>query len=462
LVENSKTFSRAHIFNRSRQQIRKLATPVYLGFSAVDYIYAPEFFKKWFYLRLFFFAYVFVLFFLVAKLKILRTKIEFCAISIIAMASFLISIMIYDFRGVNSHYTAGLIMATIFGIQLFKLSRLHAFIAQVLSFAPTILVFILTSDKGEFTLVFVQSSFLIGMALITYIYGTSDDEVQKTWSKFKKNTIIEIEQYRRTEVLKNHFPKAIRDSFARNPEDIRKKKLIPDAVIGFADIVASSKISNVIELPKEWELKEEFLECATKRAMESNMVVLSHLGDGFMFLANFTESSSWSYNLVTFYENLILDYQKIWRNLGKGIEGIESGVKFGVSSGPILVGFIGKQQSYYSAVGSDVNLAARLCSQANPNEMVVSSRVWYGIKTILNGWSVDRRIYNTLKGFSYEVPAVHISSRLIGKEVRLCEVCGLTIALVKTDEGFIDFRCASGHSTSVSPIPVLEMRKLNK
>jgi class 3 adenylate cyclase len=447
--ENKGYFSRTFIFKRWRYQARYLTPIVYFSFSVVDFVYSPEHFLPWLGLRFCFLFYTVFAFELIKKFKILRKNIEYVAISTVFVATQLINIMIYQFKGVNSVYSSGIILCTAFGIELFKLTKNQSILVQVISYAPTIGIFFMTAGAGEFSLAFVQSSFLLGMISVTYIYGASDEDALKVIAKIKKNMVSELEKHRQTEVLKNHFPLKIRQELERNPNEIKKKKLISNCVVGFADIVSSTKISNAIELKKDWELKERFLEAATKRAMESNMIVLSHMGDGFMFLANYMDDSSWAYNLVSFYENLVQDYQQIWKELGSGNLEIESGVKFGVSTGPVLVGLLGKHQSYFSAVGPDVNLAARLCAQAQPNEIVVSSHIWYSLKPILVGWRFEKNTYSNLKGFTENVSAIHIAPRLMNKKENLCSECGSTLSLIKTEEGFIAFQCANGHNGSV-------------
>jgi class 3 adenylate cyclase len=74
-----------------------------------------------------------------------------------------------------------------------------------------------------------------------------------------------------------------------------------------------------------------------------------------------------------------------------------------------MVGFLGKGQSYYTAIGPEVNLAARLCAQAKPNEVVLSEKMWVHLKELAQNWKPLAVTYESLKGFEGPVVGVHVS-----------------------------------------------------
>lgn len=452
--------SQRHILSRLRTHIRFMAAPVYLSFAICDYIYRPDLALNWFYLRCLFALSTFVVVILVVRLPVVRQNIEWVAAGLIAFSSILIDIMISQSGGYKSLYTTGLILCTTTGLQIFRLRKWPSLFALTLSYIPAAIIILTTVPAGEIHLAVIQSSFLIGMTILSIIYGKSDEQVDKFWAKSRQIANAEIERHQRTEILKRHFPKIIRDEFERNPNGTVGKKLVENAVVGFADIVASSSLANKIPLEVDWQLKERFLEAATRRAIESEMVVLTHLGDGFLFLANYSGSTQWNYNLMSFYQNLVRDFDTIMFDLQLEAHGIQSGVKFGVSSGPAMVGFLGRDQAYFTAIGPDVNLAARLCSEAEPNKIVVSSRVWYSIRSLLVGWDFRNAIYQNLKGFEIDISAVHISPRLSGRNDLVCAVCSSTMALIQTEDGFLDYRCVNGHNVPAAHAPQQKPLKL--
>lgn len=440
-----KALSRRHIFNRYRTDMRWYASAVYMSFGIVDYIYRPDLAPKWWLLRLAFVVYVWSTFALLARRAALRHRIEIFAIGSIVAACLPISYMIHESGGYLSLYVPGLILCSITGVQIFKLNRYQSAITQAIAYFPTLGMLLSTIGTDDAKTGLISGSFLLGMVLLSWIYGSSNERVDRAWARSRAETKTELERLQKTEFLKNHFPQHIREEIEKGVLQLDKQSLISDAVVGFADIISSTRISNNVDLFTDWELKERFLEAATKRATQSGMVVLTHLGDGFLFLVNYRNSGDWHYSLISFFENLASDFQKILNSMIHKLGPIESGVKFGVTLGPTIVGWMGNSQSYFTAMGPDVNLAARLCAVAGQNEIVVSERVWKTLKGVIHGWDTKSKLYSQLKGFDQEVSAVHIRPRLVAKKIRLCEICQSEMSVVRTSDGFIDLQCLNHH-----------------
>ena len=207
-----------------------------------------------------------------------------------------------------------------------------------------------------------------------------------------------------------HVPEAMRSQFASSA-DATRPRLMPWAVVGFVDIISSTSISNHIDLEAGFELKQRFLHSACERAAESGMIMLNHTGDGFLFLANYG-SEDWATRLVRFHRSLTADFDALLSDLRRRtrIES-ESGLRFGVSCGPVLLGCLGTSATCFTAVGPDVNLASRLCDVAGRNEFVATRRVWDHLRVALPGWPASFRNYDSLRGFDGVINAVHVGSR---------------------------------------------------
>jgi len=67
------------------------------------------------------------------------------------------------------------------------------------------------------------------------------------------------------------------------------------------------------------------------------------------------------------------------------------------------IGFEGRFD--YSAIGSVVNLAARLCGEAGPGDILVDRKVYTAIETVAD---VEAARELTLKGFHRPVPAYNV------------------------------------------------------
>lgn len=447
-----------HMFNRFRIHARFVGVPYWLSFSLTDFLLSPEHARLWVALRLAAGAYVWGIFAFLATHKWARDRIAYFAMSVVVIPAMLINLQIYQTKGEEPLHFFGLILYTIATIQLFRLNRLQSAIAQVLVYLPTAVILPLTSEAQSPTRALLQASFFLGLVGATLIGGTSEDTALRMWARSSAETKDSLARLQRTEFLLNHFPRHLRKEIESGELKIGKQVMMPGAVVGFADITASTRIANSVDLFTDWQLKERFLEAATKRATESGMVVLTHLGDGFLFLANYRNSPDWHYNILTFFENLVLDYELVTDSLREKLGDIPSGVKFGIATGPALVGLLGETQSYFTAIGPDVNLAARLCASAASNEIVISSRVWDTLKSIVHGWEAMPRLHGELKGFSQEIPAFHVAARLPSLKGRCCESCGTGFQVRQTPEGRVGIYCEQWHPAPTASIPNLRTR----
>jgi adenylate cyclase len=86
--------------------------------------------------------------------------------------------------------------------------------------------------------------------------------------------------------------------------------------------------------------------------------------------------------------------------------GLDLGCGIGVALGYATLGTVGfERRLEYSAIGSVMNLASRLCDEAKPGQIVVSRRVFSEAEPILEAMELPPL---TLKGFSRPVPAYQI------------------------------------------------------
>ena len=78
----------------------------------------------------------------------------------------------------------------------------------------------------------------------------------------------------------------------------------------------------------------------------------------------------------------------------------------GIAQGYATIGAIGFEGRWdYGAIGSVTNLAARLCSEAQPNQILISKRVLAAVEDLLE---VEPAGELTLKGFQRAVPAFNV------------------------------------------------------
>ena len=100
----------------------------------------------------------------------------------------------------------------------------------------------------------------------------------------------------------------------------------------------------------------------------------------------------------------VKDLKLKWRKLGHELD---FGV--GIAQGYATLGAIGFEGRWeYGAIGSVPNLAARLCGEAKPGEILVSQRVAGSIEELVEAVSIGDL---TLKGFQRPIAAYKILAR---------------------------------------------------
>ena len=93
-------------------------------------------------------------------------------------------------------------------------------------------------------------------------------------------------------------------------------------------------------------------------------------------------------------------------------------IGIGISKGEIIFGNIGSEdRKDFTIIGSEVNFAARLCSQAKPQEILISEKLFNFIgktqipnKNLFNFTEEEKEIY--LKGFSKNAKVYSVTKNI--------------------------------------------------
>jgi class 3 adenylate cyclase len=190
-----------------------------------------------------------------------------------------------------------------------------------------------------------------------------------------------------------------------------EKMMIENAIVGIVDMVSSTKLSNAVDVHTDWEIKERFLQAAQARAKQTGLLILSLTGDGFLFLANPHGGLEWARGLEAFQTMLVSDYRAILREYSSKIGQIESGIRFGIAAGPVIVGRVSGREDQYIAVGAAINLAARLCASAEIDQMAMSSSVWDVYGAMNQDVEAAMCAHPSLKGFDHVIVGFHIRAQ---------------------------------------------------
>jgi len=93
--------------------------------------------------------------------------------------------------------------------------------------------------------------------------------------------------------------------------------------------------------------------------------------------------------------------------LPEGAPNVELGI--GITTGEVILGSIGSEDRRdFTAIGSHVNLCARLCALAKPGEILLAEATY---RTVEDFVAAERMEPQHVKGFSEAVPVYRIAAR---------------------------------------------------
>lgn len=438
-----------HILSVFRRELPRRIAPVWMCFLAIDYLYRPDLWTTWAVLRAVPLLAWILPRYVLRHGPVRRKHAETLAMGAIIVPALIVNVMIAMSGGADSLYVLGTILTVITGNSLFQLSTSRTNIVNAVSYGTAIAIFWLAPSEPSLTDKGVLSLMFGAMIILNFITKSIEDLNEALWASAQMEALRAFRRARRTEMLTVHFPPEIRKKIETKEIDVGRVEFIDQCVVGFADIAGSTEIANAVSLREDWEIKEGFINLAKRRAKESGMIVPTHTGDGCLFIANYLRKDGWQLNVITFFENLQRDYANFQHSFPESASKIETALRFGIARGPAGIGFLGDaEQSYYTAIGRTVNLAARLTARAGANEIVADKGVWTALEKMLVGWDTKSTTYDDLKGFANEVDAFHIRPRTTARNSHRCKECGETLVIYQTLDGFIDLVCPNDHAST--------------
>jgi len=177
----------------------------------------------------------------------------------------------------------------------------------------------------------------------------------------------------------------------------------------FSDIAGFSAMSEEMEAEMLTELLNTYLTEMVKIAARHNGTIDKFMGDGLMVLFGDAESKGMKTDCLRCVSMAIEMQRKMkeletqWYN-----QGIKQSLKIrmGITSGYCTVGTFGTSQYMdYTVLGTNVNLASRLESAAEPGEILISYETWSLIKDVV---MCRDRGEITAKGFSYPIKVYQV------------------------------------------------------
>lgn len=192
-----------------------------------------------------------------------------------------------------------------------------------------------------------------------------------------------------------HSPQVVRE-LVRKIEDrdrnckIRQKL---EMTVLFADIRGFSEMTSHVEPEQLMDFLDEFYDAMTEIVFKNGGSIDKFIGDEVMAffgaplqLENSSENAARAaLEMVASFEDLIRKFSGVsphFRDLGIGI---------GVNTGVVFVGNVGSRKRYdYTVIGNAVNLARRLCSRAESNEILAAAKTAMRLNGSISTQFIDK------------------------------------------------------------------------
>ena len=198
-------------------------------------------------------------------------------------------------------------------------------------------------------------------------------------------TVVALEDLSNINKLKSTFKKYVSnqivDQLLENEDLLSLGGQEQDATILFSDIRGFTSLSENMSPNEVVETLNDYFNQMIEIIFKYNGILDKIIGDELMVIygvpkPTHQDSENAVLTAVEMQEKLITFNQDRCINLKKPIK-----VGIGINSGSVISGNIGStDQMDFTVIGDSVNLASRLCSYANAEQIIISDAVWNNIK----------------------------------------------------------------------------------
>ena len=235
------------------------------------------------------------------------------------------------------------------------------------------------------------------------------DELEQLADDFNEMSVRLYESYekvRRVSVLKRYFSPHLADLIVDSADSEITSSHRREVTVLFCDLRNFTAYSSLAEPHETLQVLEQFYVAVGDRVLEYEATIGYFSGDGLMAFLNdplpcpdhIERAVRMAQSMQADLANLVESWNDRGVNLGFGI---------GIATGLATLGHIGTRDQYhYTAIGSVVNLASRLCDIAQNGETLVSGPVRNGAGNVAVFEELGER---TLKGFGEPVTIMRVS-----------------------------------------------------
>jgi class 3 adenylate cyclase len=215
----------------------------------------------------------------------------------------------------------------------------------------------------------------------------------------------QVEQLERLGRLKRFFSPQLAELIVNGEADDPLKTHRSDLTVVFLDLRGFTAFAETAEPEEVMGVLHEYHAAMGQLILEYEGTLEHFAGDGMMIFFNdpvpVPNPAERAIRMTLAMRERVRELTVKWRKLGYDLN---FGV--GIAQGYATIGAIGFEGRWeYGAIGSVPNLAARLCGEAKPGDILISQRLLAGVENLVDSEPVGEL---TLKGFHRPVAAFRV------------------------------------------------------
>ncbi|MDP9258137.1 MAG: response regulator [Actinomycetota bacterium] len=226
------------------------------------------------------------------------------------------------------------------------------------------------------------------------------------WNRQLEQRVREqVQELERVGRLKRFLPPQLVDLVVSSGDDSFLQSHRREITVVFCDLRRFTAFADAVEPEDVMDVLGQYHAALGDLVHRFEGTLERFIGDGLMVIFNdpvpCDDAPLRAVRMAVAMQNGVGQLAERWRRLGYDLD---FGV--GIAQGHATLGRIGFEgRSDYTAIGSVTNLAARLCAQAAPGQILVSQRVHALVEAIVSADSVGEL---TLRGFARPVQAYNV------------------------------------------------------
>ena len=236
--------------------------------------------------------------------------------------------------------------------------------------------------------------------------GDEFERLANSFNKMATELAIAQQHQDRIAKLRRFLAPQVADLVDRAGDDSVLEGRRTEVIVVFCDLRGFTAFSAGVAPEEVMSVLSEYYEVLGKVIAEFAATLISFSGDGLMVLVNapvpVEEPALRAVDLAVEMQKSVQELIAGWQS-----RGYQVGFGVGLASGSATVGQIGYEDRLdYTAIGSVVNLAARLCASAADREILMDAEV---AECVRGKRSVERLGDRKIRGFDEAIPVFGIS-----------------------------------------------------